>query len=169
MLLTIAAAGCAPPNGEIEETTVGETVQNDDFRLSVWADNSTYKANEFIECCASVEYLGQDGITVYHSDPLLVFYIKGGKFDGKGARQDELNKTDFAPQDEIIMPFKKSGGWSADDPNAAFFQAFYADKELILPPGQYKLCAQIAYSTDKDDMRGPMSTIEASVFVTVQE
>jgi hypothetical protein len=35
--------------------------------------------------------------------------------------------------------FGKSGGWTDDDPNAAFYREFYADPRLILPPGHWRL------------------------------
>ncbi len=153
---------------EVEETTVGNTVTNDDFSLSIWADKSTYKTDEPIECYSSLTYLGQDDIKVYHADPLVVFYIEGGSFNGEWARQDSLNLTDFTANEEIVLPFQKSGGWSSDDPNAEFFKEFYSKDELILPAGDYKLWTQVEYSTDVDDIVGTMNTLEVSISVHVK-
>jgi hypothetical protein len=42
------------------------------------------------------------------------------------------------------MPYRKSGGWDGNDPNAAFYQAFFKDPRLILPAGHW----QISIGTD---------------------
>lgn len=159
---------CAPmASEEIEETTVGESAVNDDFTLSIAADNSVYKADEAIICHAILTYIGEEPITLLHSDPLVVFYINGGIFKGGGARQDSLNRTTFEQNQEMTVDFVKSGGWSGDDPNAEFFKSFYAEDELILPKGQYTLAVQIEYSTDENDMRGTQQVLEAIISVTV--
>jgi hypothetical protein len=35
----------------------------------------------------------------------------------------------------LAMPFAKSGGFSADDPHAAFWRQYFADPALRLPTG----------------------------------
>lgn len=168
-LVLVLFAACVPNQGkEVEETTIGHTATNDEFELSIVADNSVYKADEAIMCYALLEVMGEESITVLHSDPLVVFYIEGEEyFNGDYARQDSLNRTMFVPGDEKSFGFQKSGGWSADDPNASFYEEFYADDELRLPSGEYTLGVQIEYSTDGNDMRGTRQTLEALVSIRV--
>lgn len=168
-VLVLFLASCAPTQSEeVEEATVGKTVTNDYFKLSIVADKSVYKADEAISCYALLEVMGEEQITVLHSDPLVVFYVEGEKyFEGDYIRQDSLNRTTFAPGDEKRFEFQKSGGWSEDDPNASFYEEFYSDNELRLSSGQYMLGVQIEYSTDENDMRGTQQTLEALVSITV--
>jgi len=169
IVMIAAAAGCSQSIVETEETSIGASTNNSDFNLSIWTDKSIYSTDEPIECSASLEYIGESDLTVFHSDPLIVFYIQGGNFNGEWARQDSLNRTEFTCQEEIVIPFEKSGGWSSDDPNAEFFQEFYSEDELFLPPGEYLLWTQIEYSTDENDFSGSHNTLEVSVSITVQE
>lgn len=174
LTLTVAAlAGCMPPgqeqDKEEEETTIGNSAYLEPFMLSIAADNSVYQADEAIICHAILTHLGEEPITIYHSDPLAVFFIEGGPFKGEWARQDSLNRTTFEPEQEITVLFAKSGGWSADDEKAAFFETFYAEETLRLPPGDYTLSVQIAFATDENDMRGTMQTLTSSIDITVEE
>ena len=168
VLALVLMSACVPMQSEeVEETTIGKTAVNDDFTLSIAADNSVYKANEAIICHAILTYIGEEPITLLHSDPLVVFYIEGGNFSGEWARQDSLNRTTFEQGQEMTVVYAKSGGWSGDDPNEEFYKTFYADEELRLPAGQYMLTAQIEYSTDENDMRGTQQTLEVPISVTV--
>lgn len=169
-LMLVLFVACTPNQGkEVEETTIGNTATDDVFALSIVADNSVYKANEAIECYALLEIIGEEPTTVLHSNPLVVFYIKGGDyFKGEYAREDSLNSTTFEPEDEKRIEFQKSGGWSGDDPNASFYEEFYADDELGLPAGEYTLGVQIEYSTDENDIVGTQKTLEAFVSITVK-
>lgn len=156
---------------EVEETTIAESAVNDDFiSLTIVADNSVYKADEVIECYATLTNMGEEPITVLHSNPLVVFYIEGGDyFSGSYGREDSLNRTTFVPEEELRIEFQKSGGWSADDPNAAFYKTFYEEKELRLPVGQYTLAAHLEYSTDENNMQGTQQMLEVTILITVDD
>jgi len=168
-LLVFSLAACTTAPGEVEETNAAATVVDGDFTLTITTDNSVYPADEVITCEALLQYTGDEDITVYSSDPLVAFGIEGGLFDGGFARNDVLMSTAFAPGEEKVLPFQKSGGWSADDPNADYYEAFYADNTLVLPPGDYTLSAVMDYSLDADDVVGTQHTLIASVNITVEE
>ena len=65
-------------------------------------------------------------------------------------RNDILINTTLEPNDEIKLEFQKSGGWSADDPNAKFYEEFYSEENLILPKDEYTLSVNLEYSTDEN-------------------
>lgn len=171
MLLITALSACS---SIAKDTTTSETAYNEDFRLTITVDKSVYKTDEPIDCYATIEYKGKEPFTVYHADPLMVFSIEGRNyFHGDYARNDVLERTTFESEDESLpderrIEFQKSGGWSADDPDADFYEAFYKDKELRLPAGEYALSAQIEYSTDENDVVGSMHMLSATVTVRVR-
>jgi hypothetical protein len=166
--LILGLAACAPaPGGDAGGSAA--TVTGGDFVLTITADKSVYQADEVIACEARLKYTGTEETTVYSSSPLVAFGIEGGLFDGGFAREDMLMRTAFAPGEEQTLPFQKSGGWSADDPNADYYEAFYADSALVLPPGEYTLSAVMEYATDENDVVGTQQTLIASLNITVEE
>ena len=48
-------------------------------------------------------------------------------------------RQDYARGVPTQIPFSKSGGYSDSDPNAVFFEQYFADPLLHLPRGQWKL------------------------------
>jgi hypothetical protein len=97
------------------------------------------------------------------------FALKDGKyFDGSYAQNDVLMPTAFTKGEPARYDFVKSGGWSADDENADFYEAFFADPELILPAGEYEVSATLKYSTDPDDVLGTQQTLMVSLEITVE-
>ena len=61
----------------------------------------------------------------------------------------------------LDVPFAKSGGWSADDPNAAFLRAYFADPELRLPPGTWRVEASTAASIGEGCTGAPLKLVAA--------
>ncbi|HEY9061384.1 MAG TPA: hypothetical protein VIO64_12900 [Pseudobacteroides sp.] len=60
--------------------------------------------------------------------------------------------------------YVKSGGYSADDPKADFWKAFYNEKDLYLPEGDYTITVGGAFSlTDK----GGNSNLTKKINITV--
>ncbi len=151
------------------ETPVSSSSLNNLFELSITADNSEYKSDMPITCYATLKYIGTETITVYHGQPLLSFGIKDGKyFDNGYIVVEVLISTTFNPGDEIIYEFKKSGGWSQDEPYADFYEEFYTQKELFLPKGDYILSANIKYSLDKNDVLGTLNQLSTAIEIKVR-
>jgi hypothetical protein len=44
----------------------------------------------------------------------------------------------------LRQPYVKSVGWSNDDPDAALYRAFAADPKLHLPPGRWRVTAEVS-------------------------
>ena len=64
------------------------------------------------------------------------------------------------------MPLVKSGGWSADDPNAAFYDAFFAAPDIRLPPGTWEVTGHASFS--EGDCGGPNHDITTTARIVVQ-
>jgi len=156
---------------ETVPTPISNSESNDLFTLTIYADSDKYKKDTKVDCYATLKYVGDEPITVYHSDPMAVFIIEDDKYfpyGYGGIRQDVLINTTFEPNEEIRLEFQKNGGWSADDPNVAFYEEFYNEKDLILPKGEYKLSVNLRYSLDEDKVVETIQSLNASINILVK-
>ena len=168
-VIILSAILCGCSEIKTENNPVSSVASNDLFILTISAGSSQYSSDSVIICSADLKYTGSEPITIYHSQPLLAFGIKDDKyFDNGYIRLDELISTTFNPGDEITYEFKKSGGWSQDEPNAAFYGEFYAQKELILPKGEYQLSANLEYSLDQNNMTATKQQLSSAVSIKVR-
>lgn len=123
-----APGGRAMANGFVLETSLPK---------DVWAPD------EAIDVRTTLTYVGpEDAAGVWGSGSGLVSFVLaevGGTKSVGGAARSDCRPYRFARGVATDIPFAKSGGWSADDPNAAFYQAFFADRLLHLPPGRWSL------------------------------
>jgi hypothetical protein len=123
------------------------------FEINIFTDKQDYKEGEPVICHATVEYVGEgEGVTIYSSDPLVYFTLKGGKyFNGDYMVSLVCITTQFKKGKPVTYEFQKSGGWGSDDPNADFYEQFYSEKQLILPPGDYIITTTLNGSLDKEE------------------
>lgn len=153
VLFTFSACG-----EKLEETSFNIVVstKDDTFELKMYLDKGTYRSDEVISCYATLEYVGEeDSITIYHSDPLIGFALKDNRyFDGGYFTNDVLLTTTLNKGEIMRVDFIKSGGWASDNPNADFYEKFYAEQDLILPVGRYKIAASVTCSFDGNDIIG---------------
>jgi len=169
LIITLTAALCGCASNSNEANPISSSSSNGLFVLTITVDSAQYKNDTPITCYAQLKYTGTETITIYHSQPLTAFGVKDDKyFNNDYIRLDELISTTFNPGDEITYEFKKSGGWSQDEPNAAFYEKYYTQKELILPKGTYQLSANLQYSMDENDVAGTMQTLSAVVSIKVK-
>ena len=166
-------AACEPK--EVQEQKNGKDLvantEDELFRLAIYLDQDTYSSGEVVFCYATLEYIGEkDSITVYSGDPMLGFGIKDDKlFPGGYSVYDILMPTTLWKGQVVRYDFSKSGGWSGDDPNASFYEQFYRDPNLILPPGEYEISAEMNCSLDQNDTLGSKYSQGVSVKIKVLE
>lgn len=169
IICTVLTISSCTTKHNTEQTPISNTESNEFFTLTIHADSSNYNKDTPVVCYATLKYIGSDPITVYHSDPLAVFILEDNKyFSDGGIRQDVLINTTFEPDEEIVLEFQKNGGWSADDPNASFYEEFYNEKDLILPKGEFKLSANLQYSLDGDKVRETMQSLTTAIDIVVK-
>ncbi|MEW6223624.1 MAG: hypothetical protein AB1627_03250 [Chloroflexota bacterium] len=65
----------------------------------------------------------------------------------------------------ITSGIRKSGGWGAEDPNAAFYEQFFADPEVHLPPGTWDITAVASFA--EGTCGGVERNLTATIRVTV--
>ena len=121
-----------------------------------------------MNCYATLEYVGEeDSITIYSGDPLVYFTIQGGRFTGAYAISDVLMTTTLKKTEPVRFGFVKSGGYSADDADAAFWESWYAEPQLVLPAGGYTVSATADGFFDENDYAGTAYKLTASRKITV--
>ncbi len=138
------------------------------FSLSIQADRGHYAADAPIEIDTTLRYIGDARTTVTSSGAgLVVFGIEqlDGPVDTGWARNDDCVRYVYRPGDTESVEFQKSGGYSNDDGMAAFWRTFFAEPELRLPAGKYRITASAVYGAPEC---GDEQVVEASVVIVVE-
>lgn len=121
---------------------------NNLFELNLYSDKQTYKTTDKIKIWATLKYIGSDNqIKIWHSNPYISFSITDGKNFKTGDIFDDLLASTILVKDKLYkFDYAKSGGYSADDPNADYWEKFYKEKDLYLPKGEYTVSVGGAFS-----------------------
>jgi len=143
---------------------------SNDFVLSLFADQRIYKETDTIQIWATLEYIGDyDEITIWHGIPSIIFTITDGNtFNMGGAVVEVLVETVLQRGEVYRFEFQKSGGWSADDPDADFWRNFFAQDDLRLPAGEYTIAVIGGFSLTERMMDSP-SGLRAELNISVVE
>jgi hypothetical protein len=64
--------------------------------------------------------------------------------------------------------YRKSGGYSETDPDAAFYRAFFADPLFRLPPGQWRISVVADGFLAECAMNAPRLTLKVSADILVR-
>lgn len=155
--------------------TVTDSAAQRDFELTLTAERDTYFAQEPIAVEASLTYSGPL--------PEAVVYGSGFGFVGFTVERVEdgfnpgglgpASTTDCRPHvfrsgEPVRYPFKKSGSFSGDDPNAAAIHEYLQDPLLGLPPGTWRIGAEAFGLLGPGDCAGPELSLAAEILVTVE-
>lgn len=137
-------------NNSSDATLSTEKVQdyNEVFELNLFSDKEIYKTTDKIKIWATLKYVGSDSqIKIWHGDPYISFTITDGKdFNTGGFFHDILTSTVLIKDKLYTFDYAKSGGYSADDIDADFWEKFYKEKDLYLPEGEYRVKVSGAFS-----------------------
>lgn len=138
------------------------------FELKLYTDKLAYRTTEKIAIWATLEYVGENsGITIWHGDPPITFRISDGKkFDSGGIVYDILTSTSLDKGKPYRFEYQKSGGYDANQSDAAFWKKFYSEKDLYLPAGKYTVTVRGDFSVNENDP-GEKNNLDQSVEITV--
>ena len=86
---------------------------------------------------------------------------------------DAVQTADCAQHDytrgvAVPVPFRKSGGFSDDDPNADFYRVYFADPVLRLPTGRWRIAAGAGGFLVPCEMDAPKVEIRLEAEVVVR-
>lgn len=148
------------------------TVSEQGMTLSVTAEPAVVAAGAPIEVEATVTNDGDAPIELSGSGSGFVFFsvtrIEDGLTSGEPAVTDDCAPHVVPVGEPIVVPFAKSGGWSEDDPNAAFLRTYFADPELTLPAGTWRIDVSTAATIGQGCVGEPLD-LETALLVTVTE
>jgi hypothetical protein len=175
LVALLVLASCAQEQRpEMSEPTGGPIVvegRQDGFLLSLRVSGDTVDAGAPIGIDAILTWDGPAvRATVWASGSGVVsFGLR--QLDGDialgGAMTADCAVHEFDRLTPVAIPFRKSGGFSEDDPNADFYRAFFADPILRLPAGRWRVSAIASGFLEPCEMTAPKLEIalEADVLV----
>jgi hypothetical protein len=165
------SVGPEASRGQVQaDGTLLDVVEDGDFMLRLRAAEAVYRTYEPIDVVAELTYIGADPKVVLSGGVVLGFGIR--QLDGELA-MDPLWPLPCGPLGTLspggrplVIPFAKSGGYGADDPNRDFWVAYFEDPELRLPEGSWEIYAIPAFRVGPGcELDGP--ELRASVTIEV--
>jgi hypothetical protein len=164
----VVACSSAPTSGPRTSPQPAEqTAEDAQFRLTFRMASSIQHAGEPIDLQTTLAYLGTDVAVIVGSDwsPPVWFGLEhiDGDLDLDGPIS--LLTCQLTPLDAGVplqIPFIKNGGYSSDDPDAAYWKAFFDDRVFRLPAGRWRLSANFQGMTS-DRCEGAIHRLRAAL------
>ena len=166
----VASSSGAPLGGP----SVSATDSNAGFTLTMTLDHDRYRAGQPITVTTTLAYGGPDPTVKLwtNSDPGLVDFDVtqvGGPLSMLGGGTTDCVSTSMAKGQAISAPFAKVGGWSNDDPYAAFYESYYNDPQLRLPAGTWQISAKSGFGIGGTDCgSGQDGNLRTTIKVVVE-
>lgn len=166
------AAGCGDPGVSPDSRPLTSLAEGNGFMLTVTVPTNTYSPVDPIELEVTMTWQGAEPTKkVWGSagGPLL-FALKqlDGPIEIGPASDAACAIHEFVRGVPQVSGYRKSGGYSDTDPNAAFYKAFFADPKLRLPVGLWRISVIVEGYLDECAQHAPPLSLNASVDVLVQ-
>jgi hypothetical protein len=142
--------------------------QEGPFRLTFELPKDTWSADENIQGLATLSLVDGTVTDVGGSRSLFAFDFAevGGSRHMDAAWTLECGPHHLVAGAPLTSPITKSGGFSADDPNAAFYRAFLAGPDTHLPAGDWTITA-VAPFAEGSQCQGQDHTLRAGIRIHV--
>ena len=165
--LVVACTSAPTSEPQTSPPPAEQTAEDAQFRLTIRMASSVQRAGEPIDLETTLAYLGPDIAVIVGSDwsPPVWFELEhlDGDLDLDGPVS--LLTCNLTPIDAgvpLTIPFIKNGGYSGDDPDAAYWKTFFDDPALRLPAGRWRLSSNFQGVTS-DRCEGAMHRLRASI------
>jgi hypothetical protein len=159
----------APTGAALDGSPVTDQDADEQFKLTIQADQDRYRAGQLITVHATLTYLGPDqqAVAVGSGSGVVGFSLER---QVPPVRIDAAGTTDCKPYrftraQPVNLPFVKSGGFG-EDPLADFYRAYFASPELRLPAGSWTIEAGASFFIGA--CGGAGHRLNASVTVVVE-
>jgi hypothetical protein len=175
IVLAIFLAACAAtPSPTSSPSLTGPPATAEDveglFHLAFTLPRTTWSVGESIEGQSQLSLSAGAPVTIVGSGGGVLgfgFAEVGGRRQMGPAWTADCANHPLAADRPIVSPITKSGGYSDDQPDAAFYRAFFADPLIHLPAGEWDITA-VAEFVERE-CGGPGHTLEATIRVRVTE
>ncbi len=173
-VLLVVIAGCGLPHQPTPSAPqlASGTDAQDGITLTAVAEPATVVTGEVIHVTATLSHEGSDDIVLSGSGSGIVFFsvtrIRDGLGSGPPATTLDCAGHVLAAGGPTVIPFEKSGGYSPDDPNAAFMEAYNADPLLTLPSGIWRIDVA-TYAKIGPGCTGDQLDLDIGLVVTVTD
>jgi hypothetical protein len=166
-ILLATTVGCTGLTRELRAVD-----RDGDYMLVITSPQATWGAGDAIELEATLNYSGgQPEVTLTGSGSGVLFFSVD-ELDGDrsmdAAWHDDCKPYTFGPGDPISSPYRKSGGFTDEDPNAAFYRAYFRDPVFRLPPGAWKVTAIARFGIGAECGGGRQVMLQAPLTIDVQ-
>jgi hypothetical protein len=113
------------------------------FKLELALPKTDWKSDEPITGTATLSYGGPDAKTLYGSGGLLDFQYTqvGGPHKTSPASRAECGRYEIRPGMPMSTQLSKSGGFTDDDPDAAWLRSFLTAPDVRLSAGTWDVTA----------------------------
>jgi hypothetical protein len=124
--------------------------------MKFYYDKLEFSTEEKIDFLATLEYIGEEEtIKIQHGIPYIDFLISDGKdFNIGGTVLTVLAVSTLNNGEIYAFPYKKSGGYSEDQPDAQFWREFFSQKDLYLPAGSYTVTLRPSFDIQLPSSKG---------------
>ena len=172
-IVDIADLGCCVKNIAVRETaflganTVTHTAG--DFIMTLNSDKAVYTTTDIINIWGTLEYIGEtDAIEIWHGCPFMLFSISDGDNFSIGGMTIDILASSVLQRGRVYhFEYQKSGGWSPDAPDAAFWENFFSEPDLRLPAGEYTIRLRGSFGLTERVSDSPSGLI-AELTITVR-
>jgi hypothetical protein len=170
IVAVVLAAGCVDTVTPTPWEVVDEA-RDSDWVLTMGSPRARWVVGEPIVIRTELRYVGPGAGTEYFgsSSGPVAFSLEeiGGTRSLQGSMLGDCARHSIRADEPLVVAYVK-GGYSADDPNAAFYTEFVADPVLRLPAGSWELAAHAVFSMPPNCGQGRTVSLNASVIVTVE-
>jgi hypothetical protein len=168
-----APPGASSTRAAISAPPVSAEATEGDFRLELDVQQERYRAGQPVIADITLSYLGDETSVDLWGSGLGVVGSRLRQLDGSiehgWATTTDCRPHPITPGEPLHKPFAKSGSFSPDEPLAEFYEAYFADPLLRLPPGRWELTAVTGFTVGGGDCgEGPSIDLEVSVEVVVE-
>jgi len=181
LALALAACGGVPPSptqigppdapGPSVPAVGSGTVSDGAITLSAVAEPVVVAPGEIIEVTATLSNDGPEDVEIFGSGTGIVFFsvtrLEDGLTSGPPGMNGDCSPHPLTAGERTEVPFSKNGGYSPEDPNAAFMEAYLAEPELTLPAGTWRIDVA-AYGSLASGCLPPLD-LNIALIVTVSE
>lgn len=148
VVVLVAAACDTGPSATDGPIAIGGRVAAEGFVLEVRLPAQTYAPTDAIPVTTTLTWTGAPGggrIWGSGSGPVSFTFteVGGARRMMGGAMTADCGMKEFGQGVATVIPIGKSVGWTGEDPNAAFYQAWFKDPVLHLPTGHWQMAVSV--------------------------